>query len=266
MVMNPQQLVLWSRLEAFCVGPTDAALPFESRLARENGWTREDADRVMREYRRFLLLTQIAGHAVTPSEQVDAAWHLHMCYTRSYWDDLCGRVLGKPLHHDPTEGGDAEQTKFVDWYERTLASYERVFGEKPPRDIWLETSKRFNQPEMPSHRRQAIMMGVFFLAAGGVAATMAAPRHHVGVVPTWLIIVGFATLLAVLVVVRNWKTPKKRGGRMKPDGKGGYVWASGCGSGCVTGCGEGIGDGCGSDGGSGCGSGCGGGGCGGGGD
>lgn len=266
MVMNPQQLVLWSRLEAFHVGPTDAALPFESRLARENGWTREYADRVMREYRRFLLLTQIAGHAVTPSEQVDAAWHLHMCYTRSYWDDLCGRVLGKPLHHDPTEGGDAEQTKFVDWYERTLASYERVFGEKPPRDIWPETSKRFNQPEMPSHRRQAIMMGVLFLAAGGVAATMAAPRHHVGVVPTWLIIVGVAALLAVLVVVGNWKAPKKRGGRMKPDGKGGYVWASGCGSGCVTGCGEGIGDGCGSDGGSGCGSGCGGGGCGGGGD
>lgn len=262
MVINPQQLVLWSRLEAFVVGPTDAALPFESRLARENGWTRAYADRVMREYRRFLLLTQVAGHAVTPSEQVDAAWHLHMCYTRSYWDDLCGRVLDKPLHHDPTQGGDAEQIKFVDWYEQTLASYERVFDEPPPRDIWPEARKRFHRPEMPPHRVQAIMMGVLFLAVGGVAAVMAAPRHHVGVVPTWLIIVGVAVLLATLAVVGNWKTPKKRGGRMKPDGHGGYVWASGCGSGCVSGCGDGIGDGCGSDGGSGCG----GGGCGGGGD
>jgi hypothetical protein len=75
-----------------------------------------------------------------------------------------------------------------------------------------------------------------------------------------------SVLLAVLVLASNWKTPKKRGGRMKPDGQGGYVWASGCGSGCITGCGGGVGNGCGSDGGSGCGSGCGGGGCGGGGD
>ena len=42
------------------------------------------------------------------SEQVDAAWHLHLTYTRSYWDRFCKETLGQPLHHDPTRGGPAE--------------------------------------------------------------------------------------------------------------------------------------------------------------
>ena len=137
---SPQEL--WERLRTFDFDLGPSAFTFRDRLARENGWTRARADRVIGEYRRFLLLAAAAGHPVSPSEDVDAAWHLHLTYTRSYWDDLCGRILPAPLHHGPTRGGAAERAKFDDWYARTLASYTRMFGEAPPADVWPDAAAR----------------------------------------------------------------------------------------------------------------------------
>lgn len=47
-----------------------------------------------------------ANHPVTPSDEVDQAWHLHLTYSRSYWDEFCGAVLEEVVHHDPTRGRD----------------------------------------------------------------------------------------------------------------------------------------------------------------
>ena len=63
-------------------------------------------------------------------------WHLHLTYTRSYWDRFCGEVLGQTIHHGPTKGGPDEAEKFDRWYQKTLESYQRVFGEEPHTDIW----------------------------------------------------------------------------------------------------------------------------------
>ena len=113
---------LLSQLESFAVDVPDVDLSFTRRLARENGWSHAFAERAVREYLRFVWLAMRAGHPVTPSPAVDEVWHLHLCYTRSYWDELCGKVLGRPLHHQPTRGGAAEDAKFHDQYARTLAS------------------------------------------------------------------------------------------------------------------------------------------------
>jgi hypothetical protein len=80
---------------------------------------------------------------VCPSEQIDQAWHLHLVYTRSYWNRLCGELLQRPLHHAPSAGGAAEHDKHVAMYERTLASYRRLFGEAPPADLWPPAAQRF---------------------------------------------------------------------------------------------------------------------------
>ena len=118
-------------------------LSFRDRLARENGWTHGYAQRVIDEYLRFVCLAMVSGHVVTPSDQVDQAWHLHLTYTRSYWDRLCGDVLKRPLHHGPTRGGSAESIKYHDHYERTIASYAKLFGQSPPVDIWPPAEIRF---------------------------------------------------------------------------------------------------------------------------
>ena len=143
--MNDQQTQLYRQIQAFSLDNTEAAWPFGKRLARENRWSEAFSLRVIEEYKKFAFLAVAAGHPVTPSDQVDQAWHLHLTYTRSYWEEFCPKVLGKPLHHEPTLGGQDEKGKFNDWYGNTLASYERLFGHKPPEDIWPDSSVRFGQ-------------------------------------------------------------------------------------------------------------------------
>jgi uncharacterized protein (TIGR04222 family) len=150
---------LWNRLVALDLDGT-AALPFSRRLARDNGWPAAFAERVVLEYKKFVYLAATCGHPVTPSDEVDQAWHLHLVYTRSYWDELCGQVLGFALHHGPTQGGAAEGHKFQDWYAATRQSYEAAFGEAPPADIWPPAAVRFG--EAP-HFRRVNMRGKWLL-------------------------------------------------------------------------------------------------------
>ncbi len=143
--MNDQQTELYRQIQAFSLDNTQAPWPFSKKLARENRWSETFTLRVIEEYKKFAFLAVAAGHPVTPSDQVDQAWHLHLTYTRSYWEEFCPKVLGKPLHHEPTRGGQDEKGKFNDWYGNTLASYEKLFGHKPPEDIWPDSSIRFGK-------------------------------------------------------------------------------------------------------------------------
>jgi len=143
--LTSEQVDLYGRLQAFSLDEADATLPFSQRLARENGWSLDYAKRVIEEYKKFAFLAVVAGHPVTPSDAVDQAWHLHLTYTRSYWEDFCSNGLQTPLHHDPTRGGASENEKFEDWYEKTLESYNLLLGEAPPADIWHPATTRFGQ-------------------------------------------------------------------------------------------------------------------------
>src|SRR5262245_1895624 len=124
--MNASQRALFDQLMAFQIDEPTAQLTFARRLARENGWTLEFAQRVIVEYKKFLFLAVTAGHVVSPSEQVDQAWHLQLTYTRSYRNDLCPNSLGKPIHHNPTTGGTAELARFIDLYNQALHSYRQL--------------------------------------------------------------------------------------------------------------------------------------------
>lgn len=135
--------LLLARIEALQIGPADAALSYVRRLARENAWPLQFAERVLQEYRRYLYLVYCSGVEVTPSDEVDQAWHLHLTYTRSYWHDLCRSILGFELHHNPTRGGAQEQQRFERQYRDTLALYAEVFGHQPPTDIWPPVAQRF---------------------------------------------------------------------------------------------------------------------------
>lgn len=133
---------VWVALDNHVIGPAKAELPFAQRLARENGWTPAQAERVVGEYKRFCFLAVTAGHPVTPSDAVDQAWHLHLTYTRDYWQLFCPQVLGRDFHHEPTEGGAGQQHLFFDQYAETLKSYESIFGETAPADLWPDARRR----------------------------------------------------------------------------------------------------------------------------
>lgn len=138
------ETLLWSKLESFSLDNPNEALTFSQRLARENNWTASFTERVILEYKKFLFLCATSSRPVTPSDEVDQAWHLHLVYTKSYWNDLCKNILGKDIHHNPTQGGQKESDKFTDYYEATLLLYQEKFGEAPPQDIWPPTPQRFS--------------------------------------------------------------------------------------------------------------------------
>jgi hypothetical protein len=103
--LNPRHASLYDRVQVFRFDEEGTTYTFADRLASENGWSPAYARRVIGEYRRFAFLAAAAGHPVSPSDAVDQAWHLHLVYTRSYWDEFCGRTLGIKLHHEPSRGG-----------------------------------------------------------------------------------------------------------------------------------------------------------------
>lgn len=137
--------LLWQALDKFTIDEPGAEFTFVQRLADENRWPLHFAERVLGEYKRFLYLAVAAEHPASPSDAVDQVWHLHLAYTRSYWNELCGKVLQRPLHHLPTQGGRIEDEKHSDLYRRTLESYERCFGHPAPADIW--PTKAMQAPE-----------------------------------------------------------------------------------------------------------------------
>ncbi|HEX6040510.1 hypothetical protein [Longimicrobium sp.] len=286
----PHDPPLRARIQAFSPDEPGVVFPFSARLARENGWTRAFAQRVMEEYRRFVYLAMTAGHPVTPSVEVDQAWHLHLTCTRSYWEEMCGRVLGRPLHHDPTRGGRAESDKFVDWYARTLDSYRRAFGHAPPTDVWPSPAERFapagrirqvsdathwvlRKPRLPRRLAAAVAIGALLTVAACTAGEVQ-PQTFLTVAVLAAVFGGAVLSSARRGTSRGAPAARRRGssafGRRGSaaggTGYGGSGWDGGDsdpgwgggGGHCADGGGGDCGDGGGGDGGGGCGGGCGG--------
>lgn len=283
----PKNKTLWTRLQAIELDLADAAFRFSDRLARENGWSREFARGAIEEYRRFIYMAATSPTQVTPSDIVDQVWHLHLTYTRSYWEDMCGGVLGRPLHHGPTKGGTAEDTKYRSQYDRTLALYRETFGEEPPAEFWPPEDARFSGashqqwvdrrthfvlPRASVTRAAGAMaagVGLAVVGAGAAAADVALDKK----IEELLLPGGIAVFVAVvaLALVSSLSGGKRRRGKAEAgSASGGYV--AGCST--MSGGSKGGKDGNGGEGGEsggessgdGGGSGCGGGGCGGGGD
>lgn len=272
--MTPHQVALYERIQAFSLDHPDAALPFSQRLANDNGWSLAYAQAVVEEYKKFTFLAIAADHPVTPSDQVDQAWHLHLTYTRSYWEEFCPHVLQTPLHHDPTWGGEAENQKFDQWYSKTLESYQQFFEQVPSEDIWPKPAVRFGRDlhftrlntqqnwvvsKLQVRRNASVAIATLLMLIGFYVWSVASNRN-----PTTGFLLGgiccaagFGALrifAGIVDFIRNPSAPRI-------GGCSGYALGTGCGGwgdyghgGHSSGCG---GAGCG-------GGGCGGGGCGGG--
>jgi hypothetical protein len=254
---------LWNRLETMEIDPPGATTLFQHRLEQYNKWTDAFAARVTKEYRRFLYLAARADHPVTPSDTVDQAWHLHLIYTRHYWQELCDNILGFELHHEPSAGGTVESNKFERQYEQTIASYKATFGEAPPADIWP-----VREPAKPG------ALGKKLLVAGGtvVGIAIALKVANLPQLIPLLILVAIIGVIAYSFTAAAKPDRRKRSdayGGCGAAGSGGHAAAAGsCGwsggghavaaASCGSTGGDAGGGGCGGGGGGGCG----GGGCG----
>lgn len=111
--------------------------PIKTKLmhvASGEGWSRDKADAVEKEYRRFLCLMKLyPDEATAPLADVDTFWHYHILDTMKYARD-CEQAFGYFLHHYPyvgMRGGDDAQFR-LDSGERMRTLYEATFGDAYP--------------------------------------------------------------------------------------------------------------------------------------
>jgi hypothetical protein len=141
--MNSGQSKFWQKIRSFEIDDAGSDQTFTDRLAGENAWSHEFAVRTIEEYKKFMFLLCIEQGSLTPSDEVDQVWHLHLLYTESYWDRFCPDILGMKIHHGPTKGGEPEHDRFRELYQKTLKAYFMAFNQHPPRDIWPDAETRF---------------------------------------------------------------------------------------------------------------------------
>lgn len=209
-----EAMALWRRLSAHSFANPEDGLDLTRRLAREQGWTIERARGAIDEYRRFCFLCGIADGPLTPSQEVDEVWHLHLIHTRDYWQQFCAQVLGIALHHGPTRGGQAERRRYREQYARTLATYERWFG-PPPLDFWPASRERFAnpgrirrvdldrhlilpRPRLPNRRWLVVVGG---LLAGALATEAAAAFPSIALTGTLLLLGAAVWLHSIAIAV-----------------------------------------------------------------
>lgn len=144
-LMDSQHLNLYNQLQTFEIDEPGVCFSFAQRLARDSRWSMAYTHQVIEEYKKFLFLAIAANHPVVPPDAVDEAWHLHLTYTESYWNNLCGRLLKRPTHHHPARRGSSQKEFFRECYQKTLSSYAGFFGYAPPASIWRPVTIRFGQ-------------------------------------------------------------------------------------------------------------------------
>ncbi len=234
---------LWDELRAYAL--PDGLLP---RVGREQRWTPAYAQRAAQEYRRFLLLSTL-GAPVTPSAVVDEVWHLHLLFTRDYWERLTP-MLPAPLHHEPGGGQPGDAARFRAQYEATLDAYARTFGERPPADIWPDPrrSRARREHVQGSARRSGLWLALGVAVVTGLTFAWS----HVAL----LLALG-AGLIALLIVTLTPPELSPTALRRRSDGDLGVTWVGGtsggdCAPGSDSSCSDGGGSSCGSS----CGGGC----------
>ncbi len=100
------------------------------RVAKEHGYSIKDAASLVKEAKRMLYLSVVTDKAISPSQDVDMAWHEMLMFTRFYrqFSDFIGAFI----HHDPTPGPpDGGRL-----YQATKQRYLEAFGEKPDPRYW----------------------------------------------------------------------------------------------------------------------------------
>ena len=124
---------LWLKINTMNAEGLAAFAPLLQTLEVQMGQSASMAQRIIEEYRKFLFLAMRAGHQVIPPGPVNDAWMAHIESMQGYWETLAQMISERPL----VGGGEARSfASATDAWKATLESYERIFGTKPPMDIW----------------------------------------------------------------------------------------------------------------------------------
>ncbi|MCB1378899.1 MAG: hypothetical protein KDK89_11105 [Alphaproteobacteria bacterium] len=148
---------LWLKLNLTGLQGAQALAPFMDLLQKQMGWNANMATRVIEEYRKFLFLAMRAGHQVIPPGVINDVWMLHLQNAQNYWEQLGQMIADRPM----AGGLDAKSfSSMIDPWKQTLESYEKIFGTKPPMDIWGSGPATENNPWMQWMQSMKKMWGM----------------------------------------------------------------------------------------------------------
>jgi hypothetical protein len=94
------------------------------------GWSKKEANFFENKYKNFLkLIVKYRGATpIVPTGEIDAVWHQHILFTRSYFAD-CKSIFGQYLHHNPSDGTKETKNKLTGSFVETSKLYFLEFGE-----------------------------------------------------------------------------------------------------------------------------------------
>jgi uncharacterized protein (TIGR04222 family) len=222
-MLNSVQVNLYQRLQDFELDDPTHEFGFTRHLMKNHGWTQNQTERAISEYKKFAFLTVVANHQVVPSDRVDVVWHAHLLLTQSYWTEFCPKVLGQQLHHHPAQGGRKERAEFHLLYAQTIASYRHFFG-SPPTDIWSSPDRRFGAelkmqrinisehwvipkkfPQLPKLSNISIIAAIFTaISIGYVESVQALSTKIVSIAPAALLPIVFVLTTILGLALRYW--------------------------------------------------------------
>jgi len=138
-------------LENFQVNSNGDFDIFWHKLCKENNWSLSFSKNAFYEYKRFIYLAKINGCKVVPSKIIDTVWHLHMTFTKSYWNELCQEILQEEFHHVPSSQGENAEILDNECYENTKKLYNKEFRCIPPSLYW---------PLPKKHKTKKLFLGI----------------------------------------------------------------------------------------------------------
>lgn len=144
---------LWLKLNMMNAQGLQAFAPMMKLVEQQMGANVEMAQRIIEEYRKFLFLAMRAGHQVIPPGVINDVWMMHIQNAQNYWENLSQMITERPT----AQGIDAKSfASMADAWTATLQSYEKIFGTKPPLDIWGEGPAQDNPWTQMMHNVQKL--------------------------------------------------------------------------------------------------------------
>lgn len=237
---------LWERIKGFSLDAENSTFPFSKKLSKEENWSLDFTKRAIDEYKKFVYLCCILPNGASPSETVDKVWHMHLIYTHNYWEEFCPHILQQKLHHHPSKGGESEHEKHKNWLDETLKSYQKIFQQEPPQDIWKPTINPPNKNTIFSGKIILMLSFVFIIYS-------CRENNHSGITAFSLLAVFF---VIIVLVIRKFSNNSDSSNKRNDDnGSDGFFFYScgsdsshgdgGSSSGCSSSCGSSCGSGCG---------------------
>eukprot|EP00164_Ancoracysta_twista_P002323 GFYU01003070.1.p1 GENE.GFYU01003070.1~~GFYU01003070.1.p1 ORF type:complete len:470 (-),score=154.30 GFYU01003070.1:88-1497(-) len=151
-VFNPQATAeesrRWNVLKECPLTNDDGV--FSKILATEQSVSLDVAKRFVYEYKKFVFLCTVSRTPVTPSEEVDQVWHMHLADTKGY-ANMCRLLIENGmkvpfLDHNPTVGGDSEKIKYSVQYDKTIQRLNDWWGTVDTL-AWPSNEQRFGEVE-----------------------------------------------------------------------------------------------------------------------